>query len=922
MAGQDFIIRFTDPVREDGTTDLATFAIKPFTVNGPKHPSIDSLFVSTETGTAISQKSPIVLMGKGIVEYGEQHANNWLQLAENFAGASAPKITSTGTGTPLAGVTWFRDQRYWVQTSGAAFGTMHIWNDSTSEWDNITAQVAGSGTIANRGSVVPSPTSGDYYYATDEQKVYMYYEWLDFDPTVTAWLEREVRVEDGVSPSNGLHYPRRTLAVYDPTITGFSKLLSQRGNDAGEPIEGELHVTGNMFAADPTTDEHVATKSYVDTEITNAVSLNNELHELLDVDAGSTNPPADGNGLFFNTGTGLWEGRDVVAADVADFNTAVNSVITAASFDDLTDVDLTGLVSGNYVSFDGTNWVPSTPADTYLASGTLDNLTGDLTLTLNDATDIVVADVASFADFQSHLVSTTDHTAADIDWTGAFGLGSPDNVEQAIQILESAITASTPGYTSFVGTGMWSSGSAYSNSGETTPGQIIVESMNSLMNINVYEDHIPNGTQDTIQFTINENLFLIQNMSDAGTRGVDHTAFSITGGEGLSGGGNFATTSTIDLDIDGLTINNSVDAAADYFVYWDASAGAHRRVLGNNLPGVGSAAYTTIAGTGAYASGSVTATTTETLNVSSANSILTITASPGTPDTLLFTINQGNLNFSEVVDDTTPQLGGNLDVNGFDIVSASNGNIELRPNGTGVTNIVSEVRSVNGTAALPAWSFTGDTDSGMYLIAGGTVGIATAGVERLRVNSSVFQYQGNTVWHTGNDGPGSGLNADLLDGQQGSYYLPASSYTATDVRSKLLTVDGPGSGIDADTLDGYHAADLIAASLTTFTHTFAGFGTNGATRSIAHGQGSVPISLTAMLVNVTAEEGYTAGDVVAITSNGYFNDGEECSYSLYGDTTQLHLVKGNYNFTIYSAATGNTFTPTPGQWNVRITGIF
>jgi hypothetical protein len=39
---------------------------------------------------------------------------------------------------------------------------------------------------------------------------------------------------------------------------------------------------------------------------------------------------------------------------------------------------------------------------------------------------------------------------------------------------------------------------------------------------------------------------------------------------------------------------------------------------------------------------------------------------------------------SDVVDDTTPQLGGDLDVNGQDIVSVSNGDIDLDPNGTGV----------------------------------------------------------------------------------------------------------------------------------------------------------------------------------------------------------------------------------------------
>ncbi len=48
-----------------------------------------------------------------------------------------------------------------------------------------------------------------------------------------------------------------------------------------------------------------------------------------------------------------------------------------------------------------------------------------------------------------------------------------------------------------------------------------------------------------------------------------------------------------------------------------------------------------------------------------------------------------NLNtdkIENVVDDTSPQLGGNLDVNGNSIVSASNGDIAITPNGTG--NIV------------------------------------------------------------------------------------------------------------------------------------------------------------------------------------------------------------------------------------------
>jgi len=48
--------------------------------------------------------------------------------------------------------------------------------------------------------------------------------------------------------------------------------------------------------------------------------------------------------------------------------------------------------------------------------------------------------------------------------------------------------------------------------------------------------------------------------------------------------------------------------------------------------------------------------------------------------------NISNLNTAKienVVEDTTPQLGGALDVNGKDITSASNGNINISPNGSG-----------------------------------------------------------------------------------------------------------------------------------------------------------------------------------------------------------------------------------------------
>ena len=55
---------------------------------------------------------------------------------------------------------------------------------------------------------------------------------------------------------------------------------------------------------------------------------------------------------------------------------------------------------------------------------------------------------------------------------------------------------------------------------------------------------------------------------------------------------------------------------------------------------------------------------------------------------------------SNVSEDTTPQLGGDLDVNGQDIVSVSNGNITITPNGSGVVRLDGNVDIQSGLIDL------------------------------------------------------------------------------------------------------------------------------------------------------------------------------------------------------------------------------
>ena len=90
----------------------------------------------------------------------------------------------------------------------------------------------------------------------------------------------------------------------------------------------------------------------------------------------------------------------------------------------------------------------------------------------------------------------------------------------------------------------------------------------------------------------------------------------------------------------------------------------------------------------------------------------------------------------DVVDDTSPQLGGDLDVNGNKIVSTSNGNIELEPNGTGDVILDTDQVTIGGGSEVGQLSSNGaydlklvtnsNTNSGNITITDGANGAITA----------------------------------------------------------------------------------------------------------------------------------------------------------------------------------------------------
>jgi len=80
----------------------------------------------------------------------------------------------------------------------------------------------------------------------------------------------------------------------------------------------------------------------------------------------------------------------------------------------------------------------------------------------------------------------------------------------------------------------------------------------------------------------------------------------------------------------------------------------------------------------------------------------------------------------------------------------------------------------------------------------------------------------NKMWHSGNDGPGSGLDADLLDGNEGTYFdqsqFTGSSFTSRDIGNPLSvdssTINSVGYTTDSSAA-GYADGGLFVAAYST-----------------------------------------------------------------------------------------------------------
>ena len=158
-------------------------------------------------------------------------------------------------------------------------------------------------------------------------------------------------------------------------------------------------------------------------------------------------------------------------------------------------------------------------------------------------------------------------------------------------------------------------------------------------------------------------------------------------------------------------LTSGFDTTNDFLLIHDADAGSLKKISLGNISTAAGGLSDIVSDTTPQLGGNLDVNGNSIVSVSNGNISITPNGSgkvildglshptsDGSNGQFLKTDGGGNLSFASVTqatgnelenlsEDTSPQLGGNLDVNGNDIVSTSNANIDILPNGSGVVNL-------------------------------------------------------------------------------------------------------------------------------------------------------------------------------------------------------------------------------------------
>ena len=242
---------------------------------------------------------------------------------------------------------------------------------------------------------------------------------------------------------------------------------------------------------------------------------------------------------------------------------------------------------------------------------------------------------------------------------------------------------------------------------------------------------------------------------------------------------------------------------------------------------------------------------------------------------------------SDVLEDTTPQLGGSLDVNGNSIISASNGDIPIAPNGSGKIVLDGLSWPTSDGSASQVLKTDGSGNLGFFTVASG-------GLTHL---STVTASGASTV------DVETALNATY-----DAYKLIVSDMTVSNDGAQIqgLMKIG-GSYITSGTYDFLHKRLAVDASGNTYSD---GFGTSS-NFIVAQSMGNDSYASANFELNIYNPADTAIRHVVRFLG------------SYYEDDNDIHHVYGIGQNSTTGALTGIRFQPSAGtiSGNFRLYGI-
>ena len=250
---------------------------------------------------------------------------------------------------------------------------------------------------------------------------------------------------------------------------------------------------------------------------------------------------------------------------------------------------------------------------------------------------------------------------------------------------------------------------------------------------------------------------------------------------------------------------------------------------------------------------------------------------------------------TSVAADSTPQLGGNLDVNGNDIVSTSNANIDIVPNGTGDVTLQADTVVIGDSNASAKITTNGtgdlvlDTNSGTNSSAITITDAANGNISATLNGTAVFQIDGS----------------DGVEIQQGAISIKnggAESYVRFYCESSNAHYVQLQAPAHAD-FSGNHTIVLPNAAATLATVTLAETLTNKTLTSPVLNTATVGTSIVP-----ASADGATLGSASAEFSDLFLADGGIIKFGNDQEITLTHVADSG--LTLKHASTSDDKFPT------------